>query len=329
MVLPPDYVPGFVCHLGTCNITEWGFVHYQPSIPGNVIFLVIIDALGLAQLIMWGYYSVGLVGISMVTGMLSESLGYVARILLHFDPFNRAYFLWYLICLTIGPVFIAAAIYLCLGRIVVVYGEEISRIKPRSYTLFFMGCDVISLVVQAVGGGIAASAPITNQPMIDAGTHVLVAGLSFQVASLFAFSVCSLEYLWRVKKHKDMRNPKFADLYNTKKFRRFLISLFIATGCLFVRTVFRAVELSGGFKGKLANNEVEFMILDGVMVIIACFCLTILHPGRGFQKRWNDAKFPFVYNKKAENSQDTSQAVVSGSPPEEEKNEPNVSTIVS
>jgi len=47
-----------------------------------------------------------------------------------------------------------------------VYGEEISRIRARSYTVFFMGCDVLSLVVQAVGGGIAASYPLTNQYMV-------------------------------------------------------------------------------------------------------------------------------------------------------------------
>jgi hypothetical protein len=86
---------------------------------------------------------------------------------MHWDPFNRTYFLWELICLTIGPAFMAAAIYLCLGRIVVIYGEEISRIKPRSYMLFFVECDVFSLVVQSVGGGIASSFPLTNQAMVS------------------------------------------------------------------------------------------------------------------------------------------------------------------
>lgn len=164
--LPSDYIPGFVCHLGTCNIAKWGFVHYQPSMVGNVLFLIIIDLLGAAHLILNPYHHTGLFGVSMLMGLSCESSGYVARIMLHYDPFNRAYFLWYLISLTIGPVFIAAAIYLCLGRIVVVYGEEISRIKPRGYTLFFLGCDFVALSVQTIGGGIAASAPITNRSMV-------------------------------------------------------------------------------------------------------------------------------------------------------------------
>jgi hypothetical protein len=102
----------------------------------------------------------------MLLGLASEALGYIARILININPFYRAYFLRYLTCLTFGPVFIVAAIYLCLGRIIFIYGEKISRIRPRSYTLFFMGCDVVSLAVQAVGGGIAASAPLTNQPIV-------------------------------------------------------------------------------------------------------------------------------------------------------------------
>jgi hypothetical protein len=93
-----------------------------------------------------------------VTGILSEIVGYAGRILLHSDPFEKNYFLIYLICLTLGPTFVAAAIYLTLARIVVAYGENISRIKPRSYTLLFSGFDIVALVVQATGGGMAAVA---------------------------------------------------------------------------------------------------------------------------------------------------------------------------
>lgn len=36
------------------------------------------------------------------------------------------------------------------------------------------------------------------------------------------------------------------------------------------------------------------MILDGVMVILACITLTVFHPGRVFgTKRWGEADYPF------------------------------------
>jgi hypothetical protein len=174
MIIPSDYVAGFVCSLDTCDITKWGFIHYQPNLPGNILFLVLIIVLALGQIILGIYHHARLVCTAMLLGLASESTGYVARILMHSDPFSRVYFLMYLICLTIGPAFIAAAIYLCLGRIVVVYGEKITRVKPRTYTVFLMECDFVSLCVQSVGGGIAGSAPVTNQTMVRNIAHLLL-----------------------------------------------------------------------------------------------------------------------------------------------------------
>ncbi|OHE92726.1 RTA1 like protein [Colletotrichum orchidophilum] len=313
MSAPEGYIPGFVCTLDTCSVEQWGFVRYRPSVPGNVIFLVIMAVLACGQIYLGIVHKTKGFMIAICLGLLTETVGYIARVLLNGNPFSRDYFLWYLITLTIGPVFIAAAIYLTLGRIVVVHGEAISRIKPRSYTTAFLGCDIVSLVVQAVGGGIAASSPLDNPHMIKVGTNILVAGLSIQVACLFAFSACSLEFLWRVRKNPDLRNPEFTDLVSSKRFKMFLFAIFGATAFLFVRTVFRSVELSEGFGGKLANQEVEFMILDGTMIILACLCLTIWHPEYGFGKRWNEAEFRFRTSKAKVNQEEASHTITPGS----------------
>lgn len=70
-------------------------------------------------------------------GLALEVLGHTGRVLMHYNPFLKSHFLLYLIPLTLGPVFFAAAIYLCLARLVVVYGQLLSAMKPRSYTLIF------------------------------------------------------------------------------------------------------------------------------------------------------------------------------------------------
>lgn len=79
---------------------------------------------------------------------------------MHGNPFLRLAFIEYLIGLTIGPVFIAAAIYLCFSRIVVVYDPEESfgLLRHRSYMLIFCACDILSLVLQSVGGAGASLA---------------------------------------------------------------------------------------------------------------------------------------------------------------------------
>jgi len=48
-------------------------------------------------------------------------------------------------------------------------------------------------------------------------------------------------------------------------------------------------ELSEGFGGKLANQEITFMVLEGAMIVIACISLTVAHPGVAFHGRWKDA----------------------------------------
>jgi hypothetical protein len=78
------------------------------------------------------------------------------------QPFDSNNFLIYLVYLTIAPAFLSASVYLCLSRIVIIYGENVSRFRPRTYTLFFTCCDFFSLLLQAIGGAIASIATDYN-----------------------------------------------------------------------------------------------------------------------------------------------------------------------
>lgn len=98
----------------------------------------------------------------------------------------------YLICLTIAPAFFTAGIYLCLGRIITVYGERYSRLKPRTYVYIFVTCDLISLILQAAGGAVTSIAD--EQSLQDTGVNIMIAGLVFQVASIVIFCVLVIEY---------------------------------------------------------------------------------------------------------------------------------------
>ena len=195
----------------------------------------------------------------------------------------------YLVCLTIGPAFLAAAIYLCLSRIVVVYGESASRLRPANYTLIFVGCDFLSLLLQAAGGGIAASA--NTDSLTNVGRDIMVAGVAWQVFSLALFSATCLDFAGRVRKtSRSQLNPAFTEFRESAKFKLFLFSLATATLTIFTRSVFRVAELSGGFHGRLATQEVTFMILEGAMIAVAVICLTVFHPGLVFGKEdWDVA----------------------------------------
>jgi len=73
------------------------------------------------------YRTVGYL-IGMLGGLLCEIIGYVGRIMMHSNPFIDTNFIMYLVCLTIGPAFLSASIYLCLSRIVIIGRRRRSRL---------------------------------------------------------------------------------------------------------------------------------------------------------------------------------------------------------
>lgn len=227
-----------LCTLETCDLSMASFL-YIPTLPGNALFAAIFGVYIVAQLFLgikhktWGYM------IAMVMGLVLEIIGYVGRIMLHNDPFSNDNFLMYLVTLTIAPAFLSASvslpiysrispanplkIYLCLARIVNVYGENLSRFKPRTYTLFFVTCDIICLVLQALGGGIAASSD--TQSSNDLGRNIMLAGLVLQVVSLTFFAIAAGEFGFRVWKGRGQWNERYISIVSTRLFKTFLVGM--------------------------------------------------------------------------------------------------------
>jgi len=276
-----------LCTLDTCNIA-CGQVTFLPSLGGNAFYAAAFGLLLIAQAFLgirhrtWGFM------VGMICGLVLEVVGYVGRIMLHHNPFDFNNFLVYLIPLTIGPAFLTGAIYLCLARIVVVNGTKISRLSPRAISLIFMISDFFSLVLQGAGGGIAATANTGSGS--NAGRYIMIAGLAWQVLSLAVYFALWAEFVFRVKRsNENLKDARFTALRESKKFKLFNYALAIATILIFIRCVYRIVELQGGFTGTVASNQVAFMILEGPMIILAVLVLTILHPGRVFDGSWQDA----------------------------------------
>ena len=126
----------------------------------------------------------------------------------------------------LGPAFLTASIYLTLGRIVVIYGERFSRFLPRTYTVVFVSCDVLSLCIQAVGGALTASA--SDDHARQQGVNVLISGLTLQAFSLALFITLCAEFALRVRKaDPSLRNPRFADLRAMPRFKYFLLGKYL------------------------------------------------------------------------------------------------------
>ncbi|KAJ5995647.1 RTA1 domain protein, partial [Penicillium waksmanii] len=276
------------CTLATCPI-DLAYINYQPNLAANILFLAIFGLFLVGQLAIGSWYRTWTYMVAMSAGLILEVLGYIGRIMMHSNPFEFNAFLLYLICLTIAPAFFTAAIYICLGRIVIIYGENISRIRPRTYTIIFVTCDIIALILQAAGGAITAMADSDQQDLSDMGVNIMIAGLAFQVASLTLFIAMASEFALRVRKApEEMRNAFTASIRCGWKWRAFLFSLAAAVLTIFIRSCFRVAELKGGFDSDLANDEIILMVLESAMITIACFCMTAVQPAFVMGRRWGN-----------------------------------------
>ncbi|KAL5001711.1 sphingoid long-chain base transporter [Aspergillus recurvatus] len=299
------------CTLQACPLSL-AHTSYLPNLGGNGFYVALFALLIPVQLIVgirtrtWSFMT------GTVCGLLLEVLGYVARIEMRSNPFIDRWFTMYMVCLTIAPAFLSAAIYVSLARIVAVYTTRVSRIKQRSYSLIFVACDIVSLLLQAAGGAITTS---NDSSTVQAGINIMIAGLASQVASLTLYLAICLDLAWRIYRltsqfkhpgptatddvsedpfiNRIALNPQYAGIRASRTWAAFLVLQGLATVCIYIRSVFRVAELSNGFDSHLANDEVAFMVLEGTMISIAALALsTGGHPGIGFQGRWSKLNYP-------------------------------------
>ena len=125
----------------------------------------------------------------------------------------------------------------------------------------------MSLTLQGAGGGISS---VTSQNGEDPslGSDIMIAGLSFQVFTLTLFMLLCADYAFRYLKAR--RSSDQSSSYRlrtiTPRFRLFVVCLLLATLCIFIRSVYRVIELAGGWEGELVHDEPKFIVLEGVSV---------------------------------------------------------------
>ncbi|KAH8594146.1 RTA1 like protein-domain-containing protein [Bisporella sp. PMI_857] len=278
------------CTLATCPI-DTSYYYYRVNLGSNAAFLALFAISLLGFIITFALTRRGWAfTFAMVCGVALEVVGYIGRVRSHQNQWEEAGFLMQIVCLTIAPAFLAGGIYLCLRRIVYAFGPENSRIQPESYTRVFIPCDLASLLLQAAGGGLASARSHADENP-EAGNNIMIAGLAFQVLTLFIFMALCVDFALRTfKRYHSMgenafdQNPHFVKLRNSFKFKGFLGALALATICIFWRSVYRVVELAQGWTGHLIRQQWLFVGFEGVMVIVACFALNLFNPAFTFSE---------------------------------------------
>ncbi|KAK4949811.1 hypothetical protein LTR10_011653 [Elasticomyces elasticus] len=257
---------------------------YYPSVGANCFFVAFFFMAAVMQLYGGIRYKTWTYLIAMFLACVDQGLGYIGRVMLHQNPYSSVGFQIQICCLILGPAFNSAAIYLVLKHITLCFGPEYSRIPPRWYTWIFIAGDLLSLVIQAIGGGIAATSEDDNARQ-ELGDHLMMAGIALQVVTLSFFGIAALAYiLARRRAHNVPLSTEARKYLNSTLFKCFAVGFTLAFTAIFIRCVYRIVEMAGGWGNPIMQSQTPFIVLDGCMVTFATLMQTIFHPGWCFPR---------------------------------------------
>jgi hypothetical protein len=180
-------------------------------------------------------------------GCALEMAGYAARVPLHDNPWDSSAFQTQIVAIILGPTLICISIYLTLKHVCLSLNPELSRIRPSLYPWIFVPGDVTCLLVQAIGGAIAASAggasKAPNPKLLQNGNRAIIAGIVLQVVVLAFFGASAVDYYLRVKKwvKTPEAKPEAVELWHNRRFRMFVFAVGGAYCLILIRCIYRYV----------------------------------------------------------------------------------------
>ncbi|KAJ6493452.1 RTA1 like protein-domain-containing protein [Mycena sanguinolenta] len=258
---------------------------YTPTESVCILFIVLFGILSALHLMQATRYRLWWLFPTVILCGLLETLGWSARLWSSLNVMAPHPFEIQLIVTICAPTPLAAANFTLLGTVILRLGPMYSRLGPKSYTTIFLICDVLSLFVQGIGAGVAAKEVIKlKSPKL--GSHIMLAGIVLQLATIFVYALCAGEFLWRFLKQRPLaKHTKSLAAYPslpaplTKRQKVMIAGMAFNLLCLFIRAIYRVIELKEGFRGRIIQTEVYFSVLDGGMIALAIFTFNVAHPG--------------------------------------------------
>ncbi|ROV94750.1 hypothetical protein VMCG_08838 [Cytospora schulzeri] len=239
---------------------------YVPSFAAGVIFCVLF---GIPLL----YHTFQSCRVRKATSILLAlgAVSWASRTWSAKCPYNSDAFLAQEVTLIIAPVFFSAALYVVLGILIVDIGRASSFLSAKWYTIIFCTCDVISLVVQAVGGAMASTADTDADE--TQGTHIMVAGIAFQLGTMTLFGLMLADFIRRVHSTRLGMRGDF-----TGRLKLLLLAILVSFLMIYTRSIYRTIELAQGWNGYLISHEGYFIGLDAAIMVIAVAVFIPLDP---------------------------------------------------
>ncbi|KAK2687704.1 Protein RTM1 [Fusarium oxysporum f. sp. cubense] len=254
---------------------DWSFYRYEPSTAAAVIFVVlfsittIVHVFQLIKTKTWYMLAFCLGGISEIAGYIGRAINSTE------DPgcWTLGPYVVQSVLLLIAPALMAASIYMILSRVILLTeGEVHAVIRRRWLTKIFVVGDIISIELQSAGGSMMSGANEGNN-LMKIGEYVIIGGLFFQLAIFGIFIVVVSVFHRRMN-----RSPTNKSLEPSIRWRHYLTTLYITSGFIWVRSLFRVIEYLDGNDGYLMRTEAFMFVFDATLIWIVMVWMNWYHP---------------------------------------------------
>lgn len=174
-----------------------------------------------------------------------------------------------LMLILVSPVFIAATIYVTLGK----YKQALLGQPKRkcSLTSFFVLTDIVAFCTQ-IGGSLVQVTG--NVKVMEIGDHVVLGGLLFQLVVLLVYLALVVRF------HQTcMRDGMVVDGW-----RPYVLVMIASVVLIWVRNLVRVIEFAQGFYGAITQNEAMIYVFDAFLMLSIMILFTVWHPVRLVRK---------------------------------------------
>ncbi|KAG8837846.1 hypothetical protein FRC20_006575 [Serendipita sp. 405] len=189
----------------------------------------------------------------------------------------------------VAPVCLAAALYMVVGRIMTQVGAGYSIIRPSWITPIFVGFDILSIGMQALGAAMLFNTD-DNLDKLKKARSILTIGLMIQIIAFAIFLVLTGWF--------DRRATK-ASPRKMVTVRMLMIAFYITGALIMIRSIYRAIEFitvdfnSRPPRGYFFNVEWAYYVLDALPIAIATGVYNVIFPAKYLQ---GDEEYPDTKN---------------------------------
>ena len=112
----------------------------------------------------------------------------------------------------------------------------------------------------------------------------MLGGIVFQMIAITFYMGLAIEFVYRYLTDKPFQRPDneppSGNYFMDKNMKAALFGSAFASLALYVRSIYRTIELIDGWEGRIITTELYFNTMDGAMILLMMYSLNFLHPGR-------------------------------------------------